>query len=310
MIVKKTAVIVALMVLLLATNWARADICKIVNGSFEDDGYIGDITVKEPNGWDVNVPVGKFKGYIYNKWVTEGSYNLTIYTQWVKLDVNDIAIVSQQIDLTDVNEIIFDVNLATDLFQWDPNKVSAVILIDDDVVWESNDLGSGAYPGQVYEVDNKYRDGNLHTLSFGMRVKVSEKLWRTYYTNWDFIRCTVYCGGGGILVGDFNRDCFVDANDLKLIAELWLDTVEPNDKYNLFHGDDYGTISFLDFAVFADRWDGNIFDLGVLADKWLQTVDANDPDNLFHLDDVAVINFSDLASFADKWLCSSYVEGP
>jgi hypothetical protein len=248
-IMKKTAVIIALMVLLLATNWARADICTIVNGSFEDDGYISDITVKEPNGWDVNMPTNKFKGYVYNKWVTDGSYNLTLYTQWVKLDVNDIATVSQQINLMDVNEIIFDVNLATDLFQWDPNKVSAIVLIDNDVVWDSNDLSSGGYYDQSFTIEDKYRDDGLHKLSFGMRVNVSEKLWRTYYTHWDFIECNLCCGGL-FLPEDFSRDCCVNFPDFAMLANHWLEQNSPS-QYDLAEN---GIVDTNDLGVFVDKW--------------------------------------------------------
>ena len=50
-----------------------------INGSFEDDNYIGDITVKAPNDWnDVNVPANQFDGYVSSNWVTDGSYNLTL----------------------------------------------------------------------------------------------------------------------------------------------------------------------------------------------------------------------------------------
>jgi hypothetical protein len=319
---RKQVVVGVVIVMLLTANQVQAEVCRLVNGSFEDDRWIADIAVKEPNGWDANVPAGKFGGYVGKDWVTDPNFNLTLFSQrWAIFDVNDMATVSQQVNLTGVGEVTFDLKLDTypKIYPWGPDQCTAVLLIDGDVVWESNSVGPdvrGEYFGQSYAVEDKYKDGQPHLLSLGMRVNVAEKLSTSYITQWDSIKCTILCGGNPILTGDFNRDCFVDANDLKLIAELWLDTVKPNDKYNLFHGDDFagsGTISFLDFAVFADRWDGNVFDLGVFADKWLQTVDANDPDNLFHLDDVApngVINFSDLAVFADKWLCSSYVEGP
>jgi hypothetical protein len=118
------------------------------------------------------------------------------------------------------------------------------------------------------------------------------------------------------LPADFDHNCYVDANDLKLIAELWLETIEPNDKCNLFSGDNSagsGFINFPDFANFADRWAGGIDDIGAFAEKWLDIVGINDQDNLFHLDDVApegVINFFDLAQFANTWLASSYVKDP
>lgn len=311
-----------MMVLLLATNWAQASVCGIVNGSFEDDGWLTDITAKEPNGWDVNIPPGKFGGYVKKDWVTDANFNLTLYSgYYVMFNADDMATVSQQVNLTGVNEITFDLKLDTypSWKPWAPEKCTAVVLIDGDAVWESNSVGTDVrdeYFDQSYTIEDKYKDDLPHLLSFGMRVKVAEKFWN-YITHWDSITCTIYCGGGGFLAADFNRNCFVDANDLKTLADLWLDVVEPNDKCNLFRGDDSagsGFINLPDFAIFADLWDGNISDLAVFAEKWLQTVDANDPDNLFHLDDVldpkGVINFFDLAIFADTWLGSSYIENP
>jgi hypothetical protein len=67
----------------------------------------------------------------------------------------------------------------------------------------------------------------------------------------------VYCDGGGLLAGDFNRDCRIDANDLQQTADVWLLEVDSGDKHNLFRDDDLadiGTINFFDFAILADNW--------------------------------------------------------
>jgi hypothetical protein len=307
------------MVMLLAANYIQAEVCRIVNGSFEYDGLIDDITKKEPNGWDVNMATDKFSGYIHRDWTTTGNYNLTFSSNWTTFAAGDMATVSQEVDLTEVNEVIFDIKLETDWLAWDPSKCTAVVMIDDDVVWDSTHLepNEAGDPNQTYAVENKYRDGNLHKLSLGMRINTTGKIYQSYITHWDSIKCTLYCGGGGLLPADFDRNCYVDANDLKLIAELWLETIEPNDKCNLFHGDDSagsGFINFPDFANFADLWDNSVSRLGTFANKWLQTVDTNDPDNLSHLDDVldpkGIINFFDLAEFTNTWLGSSYIENP
>jgi hypothetical protein len=317
---RKQAVVGVAIVMLLAANQVRAEECGIVNGSFEDDGWINDITVKEPNGWDVNVPADKFGGYVKQDWPTDGAFNLTLYSQqWKTFDVNDMTTVSQQVNLTGIDEVIFDVNLVTypEIRLWDPDKCTAVVLIDGSVVWESNSVGTdvrGEYFDQAYTVEGKYKDGQ-HLLSFGIRVNVAEKLNTSYITHWDYIECVVYCGGGGLLPGDFNRDCYVDFNDLKEMTDVWLGEVGPNDKHNLFNGDDLGGgfINLPDFAIFADRWDGNISRLEIFADKWLQLVPNDDPDNLFKSDDKepkGLINFFDFAIFADTWLGSSYIESP
>ena len=57
-----------MMLMLFAAGWANADVCEIVNGSFKDDGLIDDITAHEPNGWEPNVPSGKFTGSIDASW--------------------------------------------------------------------------------------------------------------------------------------------------------------------------------------------------------------------------------------------------
>ncbi len=86
-----------IVVVLLFGEWVKGGVSVIVNGSFEDDGYIDYISVQEPNGWsDVNVPTSQFDGQVYHYWVTDGSYNLTLYSYWyVAFEVNDIATVSQ-----------------------------------------------------------------------------------------------------------------------------------------------------------------------------------------------------------------------
>jgi len=138
---------------------------------------------------------------------------------------------------------------------------------------------------------------------------------------------------------------------LKLLAGLWLsEAVDPNDKANLFRGDDdlssFAMIDFRDFANYAAVWAGDMADLAEFAASWLTVVDPDyeynlfhgdavwagdmaglaefaaswltvvDPDyeyNLFHGDDVrpkARINFFDFAILGDKWLACNIIEGP
>jgi len=173
---------------------ATAQTCAILNGSFEDDGLINDIAVQEPNAWTVDIAGGKFVGYIYTAWRTDGFYGLTLYSKKrVQLFAGDTVTVSQQMDLAAVSEITFDVKLDTAFGAWDPAVCSAVLLIDGDVVWRSNSVGSdvrGVYLGQVYAVEEKYRTAGLHTLSLGMRMNVDSYFWTDglYMTQWDNIR--------------------------------------------------------------------------------------------------------------------------
>jgi len=318
---KRIMAIGVTMVMLSAANLARPEDCGIVNPSFEaDDAEIEDIAIQAPIGWNVDLLDGKFYGFIYTHWPTDGDYNLSLYlNKKVQYYPGDTARVSlaEPIVLSGVRQIAFDVKLDTGSGAWDPNVCTAVVLIDDDVVWESNSIGldvRGEYRDQVYVVEDKYKDQDLHTVSLGMRMNVEAYYWVQYLyrTHWDMVDCDLYCGGAGPVEGDINDDCCVDANDLKLLAELWLsDGVDPNDPANLSDvGDDpnsYAIIDFHDFALYAFIWDG---DMTVLKDEiafnWLN--DGIDPDyeyNLYGEGDIrprGEINFFDLAVLARNWM--------
>ncbi len=261
-------VIGVMMLMLSAAGWAQPGVCEIVNGSFEDDGPIDDITIQEPNGWDVNVPSGKFTGKTETSWSTDGRFSLSLSSQWyTAFDANDAAVVSQDVFLDDVNEITFDLKLDTYIGLWDPNNAIAVVMIDDEVVWEPNIANSdirGVYTGQSYAVEDKYRDENPHKLSFGLKINIDAAggFSEFYRVWWDSIDCVIYCDGGGLLAGDFNRDCYVDVNDLKQAVDVWLLEVDSGDEHNLFRDDDlagFGTINFFDLAILADNWLGSSF---------------------------------------------------
>src|SRR4030042_2906117 len=229
-VMKTAKVFSVLMVMFLMAQQTQAGVSLIMNGSFEDDGYIADITVKMPNGWsDVNIPVGKFAGWVSNDWVTDGSYNLTLCSYWYTgFDANDIAMVSQEVFLTDFNEIIFDLKLLTYPFDkvWDQAKRTAVVMIDGVEVWSSDDYqfpSNGEYRKQLIPVD--VLDRKLHRLSLGIRADVNEApmvVDRLYYALWDSVEFNCHCGGFGFLLEDFSRDCYVDMSDLEMLANMWL----------------------------------------------------------------------------------------
>ncbi len=254
----------AMIVILFAAGWAQAGVCEILNGSFEDDGTIDDIVAQEPNGWDVNVPSGKFTGKTEASWSTDGNFSLSLSSQWFTAFVaGDAATISQDVFLDDVNEITFDLKLNTYTgLGWDPNNAIVFVMIDDEVVWEPNSASSdirGEYIGQSYAVEEKYRDENPHKLTFGLKINIDTEdgFFEFYRVWWDSIDCVIFCGGGGLLAGDFNRDCFVDANDLQQVTDMWLLEVDSDDKHNLFRDDDldgFGTINFFDLAILADNW--------------------------------------------------------
>lgn len=255
---------VTAVVILLLAGEGLAD-CGLVNGSFEHDEWIRDVSVQDPNAWDVDMPAGKFRGHVLSDWVTEGQYNLTLQSEWfVPLVAGETATVSQEVALAGVGEIIFDLKLDTLGFTaWDPNVCTAVVLLDDDVVWESSSTGSdirGEYRDQAVRVDRRYKDGQPHRLALGLRIHNDGMLFERYVTHWDFIQCTSVCGGGGLLAGDFNGDCFVGAEDMLLMAGMWLGDIAPESPYDLSDIDkeQYGDIvNFYDFAVFAGNWLGS-----------------------------------------------------
>ncbi|MHC4457121.1 MAG: LamG domain-containing protein [Planctomycetota bacterium] len=317
----------------------------VMNGSFEKDGHSIDfVTASDPPyRWcDVNLPAGKFSASLWSDWSTHGNYYLTIYSDdWADFDVNDMGTISQQVYLQDVNEIIFDLKLDTTWNgAWDPGKRSAVLLIDDEVVWESNSVGGdvrGEYLNQVYTIDEKYKDEDLHKLSLGIRVNVSgyPDPDIEYHAQWDFVKFDAHCGGFGYLPKDLNFDCYVDVNDLKLLTEQWLAN-DPNWKYDMFE-DDENIFNFRDVAAFADYWmtntdwknwqeancfevellsadlnnDGivNLRDFSILAGDWRLTGPCIKGDIDRSGASEGVIDNKDLSIMAEQWLQKSWIYG-
>ena len=259
----KTKAIVGVMcILLLGVGLLLAEDCQIFNGSFELDEWIKNLAAKDPNGWDVNMPSGKFQGYVYTDWKTDGQYNLTLYADWfVTFAAGETARVSQQLNLTDVNEIVFDLNLYTyNSTLWDPKVCTPVLMVDNDVIWQADATKKdirGQYLNLTYAVGDKYRDNKEHKLSLGIMVNAAGSFNEQYFSQWDAFQCTTFCNGFGLLPGDFNHDCFVDANDVQLMADVWLDKVQSYSRYNLFDPNEANPndgVDFRDFAVFADYW--------------------------------------------------------
>ena len=324
---KRLVSIGVIMVMLSAGNWIRGEDCGIVNPSFESDGAINDLRTKDPNGWVTTIPEGKFTGYVYTNWSTDGFYGLTFSTKRAQYYADDMALVSlaEPVDLALVERITFDLKLETHsvLFPWESSICSAVLLVDDEVVWDSAEVGAdavGEYLDQVYMVEDRFRTAGPHILSLGLKINTDVFLWNAgnYTTRWDMVDCNLACGGAGPIEGDIDGDCCVDVNDLKLLAGLWLDPVDPNAKANLERADDgpsYGVVNLFDLAVYAAGWNGSFAGLAELgADgTWLEAVSLDDPSNLFGADDVlgGKINFYDFCVLAEAWLdCAAEEGGP
>ena len=322
----KKVVLMAVIVMMLLTNKTQAGVSIVFNGSFEDDGEILDITLKAPHGWsDVNVPEPRFRGWVNKDWSSHG-YNdgdcnsLTLCTDtWYQFADGDMATVSQRVYLEDVNQIIFDLQLATiGGWPWNPEKRTALVYIDGEDVWDSNILGpdaDGEYFDQIAEIPEKYKDANLHTLSLAIRSNVTEVEYiYAYSTRWDFVKFDMHCGGFGYLPEDLNRDCYVDMNDLAILAEQWL-AEYPDEKYDLFQ-DDENIVNLFDFAIFANRWmdttdwrNDNAIEFRLLA------ADLNN-DGIVDFRDFAILakdwdcrNYDDISELVDEWLQKSWLYG-
>jgi len=253
------------MAMLFAANPMQASNCEIINGSFEYDGRINDIAKQDPNGWIADVNSGKFTAKTDTSWSTDGNFSLNIFSQgFTPFVAGEKATVSQQVFLTGVNEIKFDLKMDTYTgAKWNADNATAFMMIDDEVVWEPNSTDSelrGVHTDQSFTVEDKYKDGNSHTLSFGLRINVdtANGFFEFYHTWWDSIECiNSICDGSDLLDGDFNQDCFVDIYDLRLAADVWLVEVPSSDQYNLYKDDDIddnGIINFLDLSILADNW--------------------------------------------------------
>jgi hypothetical protein len=299
---KRIAVITVVMVVLLLAGQVRAGVGVVVNGSFEYDGKTLDITTEAPYRWcDVNVPVPDFSGKVSGDvdWLIHGDHYLEVSSNpYQTFTVGDMAIVSQHVYLTDINEIMFNVELNTmhTADPWDPGKRSAVVLIDDEVVWESNSVGSdvrGEYYDQIYTVHPQYQDADSHKLSLGIRVNAGGSTTYTgYMTKWDVVRFNTHCGGFGYLPEDFDRDCYVNGVDLGTLVEQWL--VEgPEEEYDLFKD---GIIDFDDFSFFADYWMANSDSSNWRDDNCYE---AELP--AIDLDDDGIVSFVDYALLMDEW---------
>lgn len=331
---KKAVFIIAVMVMMLLSNTTKGGVSLVMNGSFENDGEIVPVTTENtPQYWcDVNIPTGKFSCWVDNTdWSTQGDGNSlalssNYFTDFV---AGDMAMVSQQVYLEeDVTQIIFDLQLGTTAgYPWDPDKRSALVLIDNnDIIWNSSDWpadANGEYRNQSVDVNDIYKDGNWHTLSLAMRSNVSGMEYSYEYTaRWDFIKFDKYCGGFGYLWEDLNLDCYVDMLDLKMLVEQWL-AEEPNEEYDLFQD---SIVDFHDFAFFAEYWmcstywenwqsencfemelltgdlddsgEVNSVDIAIFADNWLNEGSCNRAD----LNKDGFVNFLDFAVFADQWL--------
>ena len=334
MVMKKATVIVSIMIVLLSAHRAQAGVSIVMNGSFENNGQVPDITAEAPQYWcDVSVPSDKFAGKVNTDWSTYGDYSLILYSKALgKCNDGDMAMVSQQVYLAeDANQIIFDLKLSSSSGNWDPDKRSAVVLIDGNDVWDSNTLGSGEYLKVFVDVNEEYKDANLHTLTLAIRSNVTETSYpyREYRARWDFVKFDAYCGGFGYLPEDIDRDCYVDFRDFAMLAGHWLEE-NPAYKYDLVED---GVVNEYDLMFFAEGWldcsywenwqDDNCYevelpaadlnddgivdfcDFTILAGDW----GSNESCIRADVDGSGEVDYHDISIMADEWLLKSWLYG-
>ncbi|MBA7683850.1 hypothetical protein ES703_92235 [subsurface metagenome] len=318
--------------MLVLAHWTQAGVSMVRNGSFENDGQIPDITVDAPQYWcGVNIPSDKFGGKVSTTWKTKGNYSLFFYVKNVDTYAGDMAMIFQWDWLTDVlgdvNEIYFDIKLS-DPFgnEWDLEKRTALVLIDDTVVWDSNDLGPSVNGDGEYLdrwIDVGIYDASPHKLT--LAIKINEDISKPglpYWAQWDFVRFDTHCEGYGYLWGDFNYDCYVDISDFKMLAYKWLKDVDDPNKYDLFYD---GIVNFNDFTIFANNWmsgsygqedkllladlnhDGivDFCDFAILSKDW----GSDDNCIAADVDNSGEVDYTDVFILADEWLRRNWLYG-
>jgi hypothetical protein len=97
------------------------------------------------------------------------------------------------------------------------------------------------------------------------------------------------------LPGDFVCPDGVDIYDLAVFADQWLL------KKLSFDTNNDGIVNFLDFAIFANNWHGDMNELAQFASQWLQR-SATNADIAPAPGGDGIVNFIDFALFADNWL--------
>jgi hypothetical protein len=304
--VMKISVVTKVIIMLFMTSTLYAGVSLVKNGSFEADGRITDITQSRLTGWcDVNVPEGKFVGRVTNDWFTNSYYDgdgnsLYLYSVGdADFAEGDMAAVSQNVYLTDVNELTFDLKLTGthSFYPWDSENFVVVILVDGNEVWNSSVLlpqGNAEHLGVVYEVDEFYKDPNMHSLTFAMKAASTQSHFFQYKMWVDFARFDTHCGGFGYLDGDMNHDCYVDANDYEILALLWLGR-DPN--YHDLYGGENSVFNMGDYSILAADWQNNTW-----WENWGQ-------DNCYiaelvpyDIDDSGIVGVDDVNEMGETWL--------
>jgi len=242
---------------------AYGQISLIKNGSFEQDGIeLTNIIETPPLFWcDVNISDDEFTAKLTDKWSThdgnDTALSCELKSKLFGIEAGDTASISQSAFLEqDIAGISFDLYLRTASgLPWDHNEQTALVMIDGNVIWDSNSLpidSNGEYKDAVYigfEDFQQYMDNDWHKLSLAMKYNVPDP-WYQYISRWDFVKFDKYCGGLGFLYADLNQDCYVDLADYALIALDWMgQPTKP--RYDLEKNE---FININDLKLLAEDW--------------------------------------------------------
>jgi hypothetical protein len=223
------------------------ELAVVRNGSFEKDGPIADIAAQVPTDWnDVNMPGGKFWGWVGDDWSSDGYDNQEWHSvgfssdAWGEYTVGDVCYIEKNVVLGDSNGVVesllFDLSLWTTRSNvaWDYSTFAANVKIDGVTLWSSADITEPAEDGQYFDQEVYLSDfpqitidANEHTLSLEVESLVSVSYPYNYYVaNFDNVRFDTYCEGTGcdpnldvLLVFDENNDEIVNWEDYSILSD-------------------------------------------------------------------------------------------
>jgi hypothetical protein len=290
---------------------------ELTNPSFEDDGFIPSFVANgPPTGWDANIPID-FDGTVDIFWASEGVASATLFTKGSKsFDINEVAYIYQDVNLIDSNYLFFDMNVMGDYqgfsYEWEPDKVTAVVLVNDEVVWESPSDISGQMVNQSVDISTI---DETAAIGFGIRTNVDDTLYISWFAMWDNIRLTESldlgpCGGNGYLYTDIDFSCYVDMNDFALLANYWLYDDFPRHVCDIYED---GIINLIDYAELAADYGkcSEKTDSNCIAGDW--TPQDINGDGIVNFKDYAEImgnggDIDDVINIAEQWLMEFHIE--
>jgi len=294
----KSRIFAVLAVSMICCGISRGAVSIVKNGSFENDGIIGVVAQDaRPEHWcDAGFDESKFLAFVWDDWSTHGDYSLTFGTRYnAAFQAGDTAVISQSVFAENVHQISFDLALSTEWpdINWDSSLFSAIVTVDDEVIWDSNQPGISENGVYHIEVNNLNFSSGLHILAFGIKSNTAaEPYYYSYYAKWDSVMFDTFCNSTGPQPADFDVNGIVDIYDLQVLADGWLNPEGPD-----LTGD--GNVNFSDFAS--------------LAGVWMSTEQAELPCDTFFfepnyilldadLNDDGIVDYYDVFILSSEWL--------